>query len=145
MNIHRYEPWAIMNRLHRDLDRLLVPATGEDSPQNVIEWAPHVDIREEKDRFVLHADLPGVEAKNIEISLDKGILTLRGHRELETRDEKAGFRRIERVSGEFFRRFTLPETADSQSVRAKHANGVLEVIIPKQAQVMPRRIEVEAA
>ncbi len=145
MNIHRYEPWAIMNRLHRDLDRLLVPATGEDSPQNVIEWAPHVDIREEKDRFVLHADLPGVEAKNIEISLDKGILTLRGHRELETRDEKAGFRRIERVSGEFFRRFTLPDTADSQSVRAKHANGVLEVIIPKQAQVMPRRIEVEAA
>ena len=145
MNIHRYEPWAIMNRLHRDLDRLLVPATGEDSPQNVIEWAPHVDIREEKDRFVLHADLPGVEAKNIEISLDKGILTLRGHRELETRDEKAGFRRIERVSGEFFRRFTLPESADSQSVRAKHANGVLEVIIPKQAQVMPRRIEVEAA
>ena len=145
MNIHRYEPWAIMNRLHRDLDRLLVPATGEDSPQNVIEWAPHVDIREEKDRFVLHADLPGVEAKNIEISLDKGILTLRGHRELETRDEKAGFRRIERGSGDFFRRFTLPETADSQSVRAKHANGVLEVIIPKQAQVMPRRIEVEAA
>jgi HSP20 family protein len=145
MNIHRYEPWSIMNRLHRDLDRLLVPAIGEDSPQNVIEWAPHVDIREEKDRFVLHADLPGVEAKNIEVSLDKGILTLRGHRELETRDEKAGFRRIERVSGEFFRRFTLPDTADSQSVRAKHANGVLEVIIPKQAQVMPRRIEVEAA
>jgi HSP20 family protein len=145
MTIHRYEPWSIMNRLHRDLDRLLVPAIGEDSPQNVIEWAPHVDIREEKDRFVLHADLPGVEAKNIEVSLDKGILTLRGHRELETRDEKAGFRRIERVSGEFFRRFTLPDTADSQSVRAKHANGVLEVIIPKQAQVMPRRIEVEAA
>jgi HSP20 family protein len=134
-----------MNRLHRDLDRLFEPVLTDDGPQNVIDWAPHVDIQEEKDKFVLHADLPGVDPKDIEVSLEKGILTLRGHRELSTRDEKAGFRRVERVSGDFYRRFSLPDTADSQAVRAKHTNGVLEVIIPKQAQVMPRRIQIEAA
>ena len=145
MNIQRYEPWSLMNRLHRDLDRLFEPALGEDNSQNVIDWAPHVDIQEEKDRFVLHADLPGVDPKDIEVSLEKGVLTLRGHRELAIRDEKAGFRRVERVSGDFYRRFSLPDTADSQAVRAKHANGVLEVVIPKQARAMPRRVQVEAA
>ena len=84
-------------------------------------------------------------AKDIDITLEKGVLTIRGHRKLETRDEKNGFRRVERVSGEFYRRFTLPDTADSQAVKAKFANGVLEVAIPKQAQVMPRRLAVEAA
>jgi HSP20 family protein len=144
MTLHRYEPWYLVNRLHHDLDRLFAPSQTEDSPQTLANWAPHVDIREEADRFVLHADLPGVEAKDIDVTLEKGVLTLRGRRALQTRDENSGYRRVERVSGEFFRRFTLPDTADSQSVRARHANGVLEVTIPKQAQVVPRRIDIES-
>ena len=103
-----------------------------------------MDIREEDQQFVLHADLPGVVAANIDVTLDNGLLTIRGRRMLEERDEQHGYRRIERVSGEFFRRFSLPDTADSQSVKARHSNGVLEVIIPKQPQVMPRRISVES-
>ena len=119
--------------------------TPSDEQSSVADWVPPVDIREETSQFVLHADLPGLDAKDIEITLEKGVLTIRGQRKLETRDEKAGFRRVERVSGAFFRRFTLPDTADSQAVKAKFANGVLEVAIPKQAQVLPRRISVEAA
>jgi HSP20 family protein len=146
MSITRYEPWLLMNRLHRDLDRLFnSPATGEEQQQSVVEWAPPVDIREQDKQFLIHADLPGVELKNIDVSLEKGVLTIRGRRDLESRDEKNGFRRVERVSGEFFRRFSLPDTADSQSVKARFTNGVLEVAIPKQAQVLPRRISVEAA
>jgi HSP20 family protein len=144
MNLHRYEPWYLVNRLHNDLDRLFNPGQSEDGQQSIASWAPHVDIQEEPDRFVLHADLPGVEPKDIDVTLEKGVLTLRGKRALEKRDEGAGYRRVERASGEFFRRFTLPDTADSQAVRAKHANGVLEVSIPKQPHVTPRRISIEA-
>jgi len=144
----RYEPWILMNRLHRDIDRLFSPATAaatDETHQSVVDWVPPVDIREEENQFVIHADLPGVEAKDIDVTLEKGVLTIRGRRELAARDEKNGFRRTERVSGEFFRRFTLPDTTDAQAVKARFTNGVLEVAIPKQAQVLPRRINVEAA
>jgi HSP20 family protein len=84
MTLARYEPWLLMNRLHRDLDRLFsVPAGGDEPQQAVVDWLPPVDIREEDAQFVLHADLPGVDAKNIDITLEKGVLTIRGRRELE--------------------------------------------------------------
>ena len=147
MNVTRYEPWVLMSRLHRDLDRLFhnLPANADEAQQAVVDWVPPVDIREEQDQFVIHADLPGVDAKDIDVTLEKGVLTIRGRRALAARDEKSGFRRVERVAGEFYRRFSLPDTADSQAVKARFANGVLEVAIPKQAQVLPRRISVEAA
>ena len=145
MSLSRYEPWYLVNRLHRDLDRLFSTPASADETQAVAEWVPPVDIREEEKQFVIHADLPGVEPKNIDVTLEKGVLTIRGRRDLSTREEKDGYRRTERVSGQFFRRFSLPDTADSQSVKARFNAGVLEVSIPKQAQVLPRRIEVEAA
>lgn len=144
MNISRYEPWVLVNRLSRDLERLFnAPVEGsDDSRSSVVDWVPPVDIKEEDKQFVLHADLPGVEPKDIEITMEKGLLTIRGRRAVEAREERDGFRRVERVSGEFFRRFTLPDTADSQAIKARHVNGVLEVVIPKQATVLPRRIDV---
>ncbi len=147
MNVVFHEPWRLVNRLHRDLDRLInVPAGATDDDANALgAWIPAMDIREEDKQWVLHADLPGVDPESIDVTLEQGVLTIRGRRTLTTRDEEHGFRRVERVSGEFFRRFSLPDTADSDSVKAKHANGVLEVTIPKQPQVMPRRISVEAA
>ncbi|HUO80815.1 MAG TPA: Hsp20/alpha crystallin family protein [Steroidobacteraceae bacterium] len=146
MSVSRYEPWFLVNRLQRDLDRLFsVPALGDEAQQSVADWVPPVDIREQEQQFIIHADLPGVDAKNIDVTLEKGVLTIRGRRELEARDEQHGYRRVERTSGQFFRRFSLPDTADSQAVKARFANGVLEVAIPKQAQVLPRRVTVEAS
>ena len=146
MSTTRYEPWYLMNRLHHDLDRLLTPGGGADERQSAaVDWVPPVDIREQASEVVIHVDLPGVDPTSIDITLEKGELTLRGRRELATRDEKQGYRRVERVSGEFYRRFNLPDTADSHAVKARHANGVLEVTIPKQAQVLPRKVMVEAA
>ena len=146
MTLTRYEPWLVMSRLQRDLDRLFTaPAAQDETHQEVADWVPPVDIREEQQQFVIYADLPGVDPQHIDVTLEKGVLTIRGRRQLETRDEKSGFRRAERVSGEFYRRFSLPDTADAQSVKARFTNGVLEVAIPKQAQVLPRRISVEAA
>jgi HSP20 family protein len=123
MTIFRYEPWRL----------------------NSVAWIPSVDVREEDTRFVVLADLPGVDSKDIEITAEKGVLTLRGERKSEARSEGSGFERVERVAGSFLRRFTLPETANADGISARHVNGVLEVTIPKQEQVQPKRITVQAA
>ena len=143
MTVVRYEPWALVNRLQKEVDRLFGSpyTTAADSGA----WLPPVDIQEEQGQFLLHVDLPGVDPKNVEITSDQGVLTIRGKREVNRKDTQEGFRRVERHSGEFQRRFSLPETADVQAIKAKAVNGVLEVAIPKLAQVQPHRITVEAA
>jgi HSP20 family protein len=146
MTIVRYEPWRLVNRLHQEFDSLFDGALGAESADaGSLAWIPSVDVREEDDRFVVHADLPGVTPKDIEITAEKGVLTLRGERKSETKSDGRGFERVERVAGTFLRRFTLPETANVEGISARHVNGVLEVTIPKQAQVQPKRISVEAA
>jgi HSP20 family protein len=140
MTIVRYDPWAFVGRLQRQFDQAL-----GDSDTASISWLPHVDVREEAERFVVVADLPGVEGKDIEITADKGVLTIRGERRSEKKASNEGFERVERASGTFLRRFTLPESADAEAIKATHANGVLEVSIPKRPQEQPRRISVQAA
>jgi HSP20 family protein len=143
MTVIRYEPWSLVSRLQKDIDRLFgaPQTTAADSGA----WLPPVDIHEEADQFVLQVDLPGVDAKAVEITSDQGVLTIRGQRAESRREAREGYRRIERITGEFQRRFSLPESVDTQNIKAKVVNGVLEVAIPKLAQVQPRRITVEAA
>ena len=151
MNVTRFEPWSLINRLHRDLGYLDQIAArgfgfGQDNGEHTVaDWVPAIDITEEKDRFVLRADLPGVNAEDIDISMDKGLLTISGERRQEKNENAEGLHRVERVTGKFYRRFSLPETVDSESIAAKSVSGILEVTIPKQPQVQARRIAVEAA
>ncbi len=145
MNLIHYEPWTGLRTLRDDMNRFLSGTlNGEDGSSVVTSrWAPAVDIKEEDDRFVIHADVPGVDPKDIEITLDNGTLTIRGERKLETQKEgDNGYRRVERVHGTFYRRFSLPDTVDPEKVQAKGKDGVLEVVIPKQAAVQPKRIQV---
>jgi HSP20 family protein len=145
LSIYRNRPWSLINQLHNELNSVFdrVPGYGEDGGE-VAEWMPAVDIREETDRFVLKADVPGVDPKDIDITMENGALTIRGQRTGEKREERDGYRRVERVSGSFFRRFVLPDTADSDKISAESRNGVLEVVIPKQEKVQPRRITVKS-
>ena len=148
MNLIRYEPWGFVNQLHGEINRLFDRGySGQDRESGLTasDWIPAVDIKEEDNRFLIHADVPGVDPKDIEITMEDGILTLKGERKSETREERDGYRRVERVSGQFFRRFTLPDTADAEGVTAKGSNGVLEISIPKQPKAQPRRITVKAA
>ena len=146
MNLTRFEPWSIVDLLHRDLDRLATRRLPQsDTEGAVTDWVPAVDIIEEKDRFVLRADVPGVDRADIEVSMDGGVLSVSGQRFDDSRSDDAGVQRIERVSGRFFRRFSLPDTADAEGVKAHSKNGILEVTIPKLPEVQARRIEVEAA
>jgi HSP20 family protein len=137
MTIVRYEPFGFVNRFQRDAFRAF--------DKQAVAWLPSVDVREEENRFVVQVDLPGVETKDIDITAEKGVLTIKGERNSEAKNTEAGYERVERVAGTFLRRFTLPETAQADAITAKQVNGVLEVSIPKQAQVQPKRIEVQSA
>jgi HSP20 family protein len=146
MAIVRYEPWAVVNRLHQSLDQFFneTLSAPEASSSPSVAWVPRVDIHEEKDRFVVLADVPGVEPKDIDITAENGVLTVRGERRSEKRETDNGYERVERVSGTFLRRFTLPEGANTESIKARQTNGVLEVTIPKAAAIQPRRISIDS-
>lgn len=144
----RYEPFNAMRQLHDEMNRafggaLYAPRNDDGSSAATSGWTPAVDIREEAERFVIAADIPGVEPKDIEITMENGVLTIKGERRHEsTSDGDNGYRRVERVYGTFYRRFTLPDTADAENVSANGKHGVLEVVIPKKAAVQPKRIQV---
>ena len=140
-------PWSVGNGLQRDLhqvfDRFF--AGSEDADQsNVVtsQWAPRVDIREEDKRFVIVADIPGVDPANIEINMDKGILAIRGDRVSEFTENTGKFTRVERSHGTFHRRFALPDSADADNISATGKHGVLEIVIPKKPESTPRRITI---
>lgn len=148
MNVVRYEPWGVLRRFQDEVNGLFgdFPGTagseGDRSSVVTSSWRPAVDIKEEDDRFVLKADIPGVEPKDIEVTMADGVLTIRGERKHESEKESNGYKRVERSYGSFYRRFSLPDSANSEDITAKGTNGVLEVVIPKHEKVQPRRITV---
>jgi len=148
MSLLRYEPWGLLNQLHGDMDHLFdkrLGSYGEDNGQLATsDWVPAVDIREEKNRYVIHADVPGVDPKDIDVRMENGVLSIKGERLAETRNEREGYKRVERVRGSFFRRFSMPDTVDADRVSAKSKDGVLEIVIPKQEKVQPKQIHVES-
>jgi len=145
MSIIRHSPWAARNDLQEFRQVFERFFNGEESDQsNVVtsQWVPRVDIKEEDKRFVILADIPGVDPQSIEINMDKGILSLRGERTAETKEEGTKFTRVERSHGVFYRRFALPDSADADGVTAHGKHGVLEISIPKKPETTPRRITI---
>ena len=145
MNVTRFEPWSLLNRMHRDLEGIAGQHGSDDIGNSVADWVPAVDIFEEKERFVLKADLPGVSPDDIDVNMEDGVLSLSGERVHQSSSETDGLKRVERASGKFYRRFSLPDTANAEEISARSANGILEISIPKTPQVQARRITVEAA
>jgi HSP20 family protein len=144
MPVTRYEPWSLLHQLHRELDRAREGTTGDGSTATA-EWAPTVDIKEEADKFVLQADLPGVKPEEIDVSMEEGVLTIRGEKKTEANIDKEGYKRVERTFGSFYRRFSLPDTANPDAISAKSNHGVLEIVIPKREAVQPKKINVTSA
>jgi len=143
--VRRYEPFSLLNQLQREVNRLFDTSRFGDDMDAVAasDWMPAVDIKEEPDCFVIFADLPGVDPKDIEITMENGVLTLKGRRDAESVAEAEKFRRVERVRGTFLRRFSLPDTVNPSKITAKSKDGVLEVVVPKGAAIQPRKIVVE--
>jgi HSP20 family protein len=149
MALTTYEPWGLLDRFNQQLNQLAYAdksLSNDNDSSNIVtsHWRPAVDIKEEADRFLITADLPGVDPKDIQITMDDGVLTIKGERQSESREEKEGYKRVERHSGAFYRRFSLPDTADAERIEAKGKDGVLEVTLPKHEKVQPRKIEVKS-
>ena len=129
------KPFSGLSELHNALDRLFDRNFLEwekDFPaMEMTQWIPKIDLKEKDNQYVIRADVPGVNPKDIDISLENGMLTIKGHKETETKEEKENFLRIERSSGSFYRTLNLPDAGDISKITAKSKNGVLEITVPK--------------
>ncbi len=146
MNITRYDPWRSLEGWRQELDRMFNPLLQRDEDTfHVVggDWAPAVDIKEEDHRYLIRADIPGVKPEEIEITMENGVLSIRGERKFEETEEKENFKRIERSHGVFYRRFSLPDNTDPDTIEATGKDGVLEITIPKTTtEKQAKRIEV---
>jgi HSP20 family protein len=148
MAVTRYEPWNVVSQLQNEINRVFGNLNDTEGSSATSQWSPAVDVREYPDRFQLLLDVPGVDPKDVEITLHDGILTVAGDRSGEKATGSNGAdhpqqQRIERPVGRFHRRFILPDTADAENVNASGRNGALEIVIPKQSKAQPRRISVK--
>jgi HSP20 family protein len=129
-------------------NRLFEPFFGrfqfmEDSLENGT-WAPAVDVAEEAGKIVVRAEIAGVDEKDIQVHFEDGLLSIRGERQFERRDDR-NYHRIERAYGSFVRNFSLPRTVDASAIQASYRNGILEIEIPKKEESKPRQIKVNVA
>lgn len=135
MNLSRYEPWNLLGDLNTVFDRMYQHRSDVDKTAvETCQWTPAVDIVEEKDRYLIHADLPGVKKDEVSITMKDNVLTISGERNEEHNVEKDNYSRFERVKGNFYRRFSLPDTVDDENIQAAMKHGVLEVSLPKKKE-----------
>ena len=148
MNVLRYNPQAADRSAQVDLKQFFEKFWNaeEDDHSNVVtsQWTPRVDILEEAGRFVILCDIPGVDPNEIDISMEKSVLTIKGERRVAEEVEGSKRTRVERTHGRFHRRFALPDSADAEGISASGKFGVLEIDIPKKPEQTPRRIQVRA-
>jgi HSP20 family protein len=144
LSLVHYQPWSLMSRWHREFDQVFNLPVGGSEPAlgDAAPWMPSVDVHEQNDGFLVRADIPGVAAKDIEVTAEDGVLTIRGERNASEVVASTGFESIERVAGAFMRRFTLPDAAQTADIKANYANGVLEIRIPKTPRPELKRIAV---
>ena len=133
----RWDPFEEMNRLH---DHFF---SGKGLAKQAFQVA--VDIREEDDAFFVDAEVPGLTADDVNIDVEKNVLTIRGERNVQKEETEGTYRRVERQYGSFTRSFTLPETVDADSISADLKDGVLALRLPKKEAPTPRSISVNAS
>jgi len=140
MALVRYQPNSLLQQFNNEINRMF---SGDWPVGARAQWTPAVDIRESEDGYTIEAEVPGINPNDIEVTLDKGVLTLAGERKDESVNDDGGQRHVERVYGRFVRRFTLPDSADADGVEATAENGILKLVISKKAASQPRRIAVQ--
>jgi len=145
MTIVRYDPFRDLRTLQEEVNRLfstnLTRGFGEEGIGRGA-WNPSVDIYENKDHIVLEAELPGMDRKDFELSVENNVITLHGERQFEKKDDTDNYHRVERSYGSFTRSFTLPQTVSADGATADYRNGVLRVTLPKREETKARRIQV---
>ena len=146
MSIVRYDPFRDLRSLQEEVNRLFtgnIARNFEDQGIARGAWSPSVDIYENKDHIVLEAELPGMKREDFDLSVENNVITLRGERHFEKRDETDNYHRVERAYGSFTRSFTLPNTVSAEGATADYQKGVLTVTLPKREETKARRIEIK--
>ncbi|MCD6039992.1 MAG: hspA 2 [Gammaproteobacteria bacterium] len=139
-----YEKVNLINELNSMMENIVNRGlSADDSKVATSRWLPAVDIKEEAGAFIIFADLPGVDPKHVDVSMENNVLTIKGSRAHTREENKDKFHRLERIEGEFYRRFTLPDTADGENIKAKARQGVLELTIPKKKIAQSRKIDIK--
>jgi HSP20 family protein len=146
MNIVKYDPFRELRSLHDELSRVFVdPFTGGGEEMSRGVWSPSVDVFENDDKIVLEAELPGMRSEDVDVSIENNVVTIKGERKFEKKEEKDNYHRIERSYGSFTRSFTLPRTVTGDEASADFENGVLKITLPKREETKARKIEISGA
>lgn len=146
MSIVKYDPFRELRSLNDEMNRLFsisIPRSFEDEGFARGAWNPSVDIYENKDQLILEAELPGMKREDFELTIENNVITLRGERKFEKKEETDNYHRVERAYGSFSRSFTLPQTVQTDNATADFKNGVLRVTLHKREEVKARRIEIK--
>jgi HSP20 family protein len=139
----RWEPFRGATTLQDQVNRLLNDVFERKAEESSLTtWAPSVDIYETEHELVVKADLPEVDAKDLDIRVENNILTIRGERKFEKKVNEENYLRVERAYGSFARSFTLANTVNSEAIKADYQNGVLTLSIPKKEEAKPKQIKV---
>ena len=142
----RFTPRYEMRRMQREFDRLFdnfFPTHPSNGNGESAVWAPRTDLSETEDAYLINLDLPGLTKKDVEISFHDGTLSISGERWHEETEEDRTVVRVERSYGRFYRAFTLPQTAETESIEATFGDGVLNIRVPKVEEAKPRRIDIK--
>jgi len=141
MTLLRWTPWQELEDMQRGLDRVLGGLQSPASTENG-QWMPAVDIRETDDSLLVHAELPGIDKKDVRVEVKDGVLTISGERKYEKDVKEENVHRIERAYGRFTRSFSLPRNVETEKVDAAMRNGVLEIRLPKVESAKAKAITV---
>ena len=137
--------WAPLRELRREMNRVFdtVWHDAQDKWTQATGWSPLVDIKETKNNYEVHAELPGMSKEAIAITMSGNTLTLSGERKREEAQEDENYHRLERYYGTFTRSFSFPSEVDAEGIDAVFENGVLCIAIPKKVADKPRPIEIK--
>lgn len=135
MQMVRFDPFGML----REFDRMLEVETGTEPRP----WSPRIDAFDRDGTLVIRAEVPGIDAEDIDITVENGKLEISGTRELVTESNEGGYHRKEILEGSFKRSLFLPDTADVEHVTATSKDGILEIAIPTRAEALPKKVTVE--
>ena len=147
--VTRWEPVKTLEELQNRLSSLFgsAPVRRTDSKEDITlaEWAPLADITEDDKEYLIKLELPEVKTEDVKVTVENGVLTISGERKFEKEEKNKKYHRVERAYGSFMRRFTLPDDADTEKVKAELKGGILRVHLPKSEKAKPKQIEVAVA
>ena len=141
-NAQEQEEMAQMAQMSPMLAHALGLHTQQQGSATATAWAPALDISERKDAYLVTVELPGVEADDLKVTLEDGLLTIQGERHFAHDSSEQQFHRVERRYGAFRRSITLPAQVQAELIEASFENGVLQIVVPKAEEAKPKRIQV---